>query len=57
MVQAKRDGLRVKVKLNAVRDILEGISGYVAQDGARARLLIGPFKSSSDARMKTPPIQ
>lgn len=32
-------------------DLLEGISGYVAQDPSRTRLLIGPFKSVDDARI------
>ncbi|HET7816561.1 MAG TPA: hypothetical protein VFK58_03170 [Sphingomicrobium sp.] len=31
------------------RDLFDGISPYVAQDGARARLLIGPFRSEKDA--------
>jgi len=31
------------------RDLFEGISGYVFDDGTRARLLIGPFKNSDDA--------
>lgn len=31
------------------RDLFEGISPYVAQDGPRARLLIGPFRSEKDA--------
>ena len=31
------------------RDLFEGISGYVFDDGSRARLLIGPFKNSDDA--------
>ena len=31
------------------RDLFDGISPYVAQDGARARLLIGPFRSEADA--------
>jgi Flp pilus assembly protein TadD len=30
-------------------DIFEGISGYVFDDGNRARLLIGPFRNSEDA--------
>ena len=33
------------------RDLLEGISGYVAEGPDRARLLIGPFKSKSDAQI------
>jgi hypothetical protein len=33
------------------RDVLEGISGYVAQGPDRARLLIGPFKDKSDANI------
>ena len=32
-------------------DILNGISGYVAEEPSRARLLIGPFKSADDARV------
>ena len=32
------------------RRAFEGISGYVAEDGDRARLLIGPFKDSTDAQ-------
>lgn len=31
------------------RDLFDGISPYVAQDGVRARLLIGPFRSEKDA--------
>jgi len=31
------------------KDLLDGISGYVAEDAERSRLLIGPFKSASDA--------
>ncbi|MGI8611697.1 MAG: hypothetical protein ACR2KH_05430, partial [Sphingomicrobium sp.] len=31
------------------RELFEGISGYVAESADRARLLIGPFKSVSDA--------
>ncbi len=31
------------------RDLFEGISGYIFDDGSRARLLIGPFKNSDDA--------
>jgi Flp pilus assembly protein TadD len=30
-------------------DIFEGISGYVFDDGRRARLLIGPFRNSEEA--------
>lgn len=30
-------------------DIFEGISGYVFDDGGRARLLIGPFRNSKEA--------
>ncbi|HEX8414291.1 MAG TPA: SPOR domain-containing protein [Sphingomicrobium sp.] len=30
-------------------DLLNGISGYVAEEPNRARLLVGPFRSSSDA--------
>lgn len=33
------------------RDIFKNLSGYVAEDGGRARLLIGPFKSADDARI------
>lgn len=31
--------------------LFSGISGYVAEDGDKARLVIGPFHSSADARM------
>ena len=31
------------------KDLFEGISGYVADGPGRARLLIGPFKSTRDA--------
>jgi tetratricopeptide (TPR) repeat protein len=30
-------------------DLFDGISGYVFDDGTRARLLIGPFRNSEDA--------
>jgi len=33
------------------KDLLEGISGYVAESAERSRLLIGPFKSVSDANI------
>jgi len=33
------------------RELFKGISGYVAQSADRARLLIGPFRGSSDARI------
>ena len=33
------------------RDLFEGMSGYVAQSPDRSRLLIGPFKSVSDANI------
>ena len=33
------------------RDILEGMGGYVAESGDRSRLLIGPFRSMSDANI------
>lgn len=33
------------------RDLFKGISGYVSQEGDKARLLIGPFKNSSDAKI------
>jgi Flp pilus assembly protein TadD len=33
------------------RELLEGMSGYVAEGGNRARLLIGPFKSAADANI------
>jgi hypothetical protein len=33
------------------RELFEGISGYVAEGPDRARLLIGPFKSSRDAEV------
>ena len=32
-------------------DVLEGMSGYVAEASGRARLLIGPFRSLSDANI------
>ena len=31
------------------RDLFDGISGYVFEDGTRARLLIGPFRNSDEA--------
>jgi cell division protein FtsN len=31
------------------RDIFEGINGFVAKGTDRARLVIGPFRSSDDA--------
>ena len=31
------------------RDLFEGISGYISDDGAKARLLIGPFRNSVEA--------
>jgi Flp pilus assembly protein TadD len=31
------------------RDLFDGISGYVAKGGDRARLVIGPFRGASDA--------
>ena len=33
------------------KDVFEGISGYVAEEPDRARLLIGPFKNRSDANI------
>jgi hypothetical protein len=39
---------RIKLKHS---DLLEGMSGYVADGADRARLLIGPFKSVSDANI------
>jgi hypothetical protein len=33
------------------RELFEGISGYVAEGADRSRLLIGPFKSVSDANI------
>jgi hypothetical protein len=33
------------------RDLFDGIPGYVATSSNRARLVIGPFKSASDARI------
>ena len=30
-------------------DMLNGISGYIAEEGGKARLLVGPFRSSDDA--------
>lgn len=32
-------------------ELLDGISGYVAEESSKARLLIGPFKSVDDARI------
>jgi Flp pilus assembly protein TadD len=32
------------------REVFEGINGYVAEEGERARLLVGPFKDAGDAR-------
>lgn len=32
------------------RDAFEGLSGFVAEDGGRARLLIGPFRNAGEAR-------
>jgi tetratricopeptide (TPR) repeat protein len=34
---------------NRDRELFENISGYVADEGGRSRLLIGPFKSTADA--------
>ena len=31
------------------QDMLNGISGYIAEEGGKARLLVGPFRSSDDA--------
>ena len=39
---------RMKVRY---RELFEGISGYVTESADRARLLIGPFKSVSDANI------
>jgi Flp pilus assembly protein TadD len=33
------------------RDLFDGITGYVSASGERARLLIGPFRGSSDAEI------
>jgi hypothetical protein len=33
------------------RDLFEGITGYVAQGSGHARLVIGPFRGPSDARI------
>jgi hypothetical protein len=33
------------------RDLFEGITAYVAESSDRARLLVGPFRGSSDARI------
>ena len=33
------------------RSLFDGISGYVAKSGAKARLVIGPFRGSSDAEI------
>jgi hypothetical protein len=32
-------------------DLFKGISGYVAESGDRARLVIGPFRGASDAKI------
>lgn len=32
-------------------DLLQGINGYVAEEPSRARLLIGPFKNTDDAKI------
>jgi Flp pilus assembly protein TadD len=32
------------------RELFDNVSGYVADEGGRSRLLIGPFKSTSDAQ-------
>lgn len=32
-------------------ELLEGISGYVAEESSKARLLIGPFRDEKDARV------
>ncbi|URD59642.1 tetratricopeptide repeat protein [Sphingomonas sp. KRR8] len=36
--------------VNRNRDLFENISGYVAEENGRSRLLIGPFKSTADAQ-------
>jgi hypothetical protein len=33
------------------RDLFDGISGYVAKSPDRARLVVGPFRSASDAEI------
>jgi hypothetical protein len=33
------------------RDLFDGISGYVAQGQDRSRLVIGPFRGASDAKI------
>jgi Flp pilus assembly protein TadD len=33
------------------RDLFEGISGYVVEEGSKARLLIGPFRNSEEANI------
>ncbi|HVM38531.1 MAG TPA: SPOR domain-containing protein [Sphingomicrobium sp.] len=33
------------------RDLLEGISGYIAEEASKVRLLIGPFRNRSEAEM------
>jgi Flp pilus assembly protein TadD len=33
------------------RDLFDGITGYVAENGDRTRLLIGPFRGTSDAEI------
>jgi hypothetical protein len=32
-------------------DLFSGITGYVAEGGERARLVIGPFRGASDAKI------
>ncbi|MEO6359195.1 MAG: SPOR domain-containing protein [Sphingomicrobium sp.] len=32
-------------------DLLKGVSGYIAEEPGRTRLLVGPFRSSSDAEI------
>ncbi|HEY1144508.1 MAG TPA: hypothetical protein VGE68_10835 [Sphingomicrobium sp.] len=32
-------------------DLFDGISGYVAEDGGKARLIIGPFRNGQEARI------
>ena len=61
-VQAKKIWLQLASGLNAEalpsqfnrikaknRDLFDGISGYVAKGPDRSRLVIGPFRSASDA--------
>jgi hypothetical protein len=33
------------------RDLFEGISGYIAEEPGKARLLIGPFRNNEEANI------